>query len=940
MNKPNRLRRVALLVAAVLVASPLTAAPAPQDDLLHGKELEDIAEEQALLHRQLERLRKTMKVLLERIEAEGRTHTAELLREGLTLFDELTGGDDENATHLTLEARMIEAKEAAERGRLVYFIEQQNLLISQLERLLDILHDRKNLEALEERIEELRELQDELGALSSQESELRRQTQELREQTSNDAQKSLERALSEMIDRQRAMLGQNEELGRASGTLELEQLERQLEALIADQEVDRAVLSAWDPEETAELAEAKPALEQARRAEAQGARLDEAAAALRGAARELRSRDSELDTEQIRALLEEAAHRAERHERVSGDAAAKRVAEAYRRSADALEASGASEAEEAANDLESEAAALERAADEARIPAEQARQDALEALEELAARDSAAGAGAESVREALEEARAAADRGEDTRTATETAAKALERAQEELEFLGEALSASQSENAERADRLERGLSTLPQGKTESGARAGEALQRAGEAMREASADARGKDAESSAESASEAKHELEAALEDLRASREDAAAAAEEQAGTLAADQKQAAEETGELREQVESGSMSPEAQESVESAIGEAAEAMEQASGELSEGRSASAAGSQRQALDALQRARSEAREGVTPSSPEDQARAEELAAEQERIREEILDLARRIDERKSARPTPSMDRAAEAAEQATEELTQGDLSEAEKSEEEVERELNRTRDQLEEEEEQYQRLRQEEALFRMAEEVINLIEEHAEQMAELVELDAQRPASGRPTRAQMIRLRRISRKEAALATRSAEIADAIEAEGALVSAQLMRDVESDMDRIAHRISEPGGFETGERTQALGRDVEENLRWLLEALRQEQSRRQQEQSQGQQEQQDQQGQNQPQGPPPLIPDATELKLLRRMEVDLQEAVKELLALNPELEEGVVENDLLLEDITRLANRHERITILFQAMRMRIGIDPPPGEGD
>ncbi len=219
-------------------------------------------------------------------------------------------------------------------------------------------------------------------------------------------------------------------------------------------------------------------------------------------------------------------------------------------------------------------------------------------------------------------------------------------------------------------------------------------------------------------------------------------------------------------------------------------------------------------------------------------------------------------------------------------------------------------------------------------------LAEGHAEKMAELAELHAARAPDRPPTRAQGMRLRRIARDESTLAAKAKELAEAIEAEGTMVAAHFMREVEGDMLRIASAIGREGDYETGERTQARGRDVEENLLWLAEALRQEQMRRQNEQrNQDQQNQQDQQGENVPQTPP-LIPDTTELKLLRRMEVDLQEAVQDLLTLYPELESGEEVDELILEDITRLANRHEEITNLFQALRERLGLEPPPEEGE
>jgi len=203
------------------------------------------------------------------------------------------------------------------------------------------------------------------------------------------------------------------------------------------------------------------------------------------------------------------------------------------------------------------------------------------------------------------------------------------------------------------------------------------------------------------------------------------------------------------------------------------------------------------------------------------------------------------------------------------------------------------------------------------------------------LASLIRQRQADRDPSRSQKLRLRRIGREEEALAGRSEEIATAIEAEGALVSGQLMANVASDLRRVARDISEEGDYRTGERTQALQRDVEEALIWMLEALRQEQARRQNE-SQDQQRQQ--QGEPQPgqgENKPGLIPDTAEIKLLRRMEIDLQESVDQLIRLNPELAEADEVDERVLREITRLATRHEKITELFSAMRERLGIEAP-----
>jgi len=74
------------------------------------------------------------------------------------------------------------------------------------------------------------------------------------------------------------------------------------------------------------------------------------------------------------------------------------------------------------------------------------------------------------------------------------------------------------------------------------------------------------------------------------------------------------------------------------------------------------------------------------------------------------------------------------------------------------------------------------------------------------------------------------------------------------------------------------------------------------------------------------------------VPDSAELKLLRRMEIEVQEQLTSLLELHPELRTGTPD-PLVLEDVMRLAGRHERLSQLFEGFRARLGL-PPPGEGE
>jgi len=330
---------------------------------------------------------------------------------------------------------------------------------------------------------------------------------------------------------------------------------------------------------------------------------------------------------------------------------------------------------------------------------------------------------------------------------------------------------------------------------------------------------------------------------------------------------------------------------------------------------------------VQALQQASRAAREGVRLQDEEDRQRAAELAAEQERLRQEILDLARRIQERPDPRSRPNLSRAESEARAAQNSLEQGDPSQAEQEESEVERELRQAKSELREEEEMYQRLRAEEQLFRTAEETAAMLEAHREQMKELAELDAERAGAPQPSRAQKIRLRGIARKEGALSLRAGELAQAIEAEGTAVAAGLLANVASDLERLSRDLVEEGDFQSGPRVQGIQRDVEDALLWLLDALRAEQVRRQNESQQQQDER------------PPLIPDTAELKLLRRMEMNLREAV-ESLRLQVE-QSGGDQDDLspsVLRDLERLAGRHAALTEYFIGLRSKVGIPAPEGE--
>jgi hypothetical protein len=916
---------LALALLALLPSKAL--AQEPSED----RELALLVEEQALLQRQIQRLRGTMELLLQRISLEGRTHATDLIRRALEELDQRAA--EAEVAPLTLDERMDAARAALEQGRLAQSLEHQEQLVAKLERLLAILLDRENMDELEERLARLRAYDQALEDLADQEGKLREETEALHEESRSEAARELLDRLQALTASERELLRRTEEIGRASGAAELEELADELSKLLADQRTDAAVLEAWDPADLARLEAAREALAEALREEARAERLSSAAGEIRRAADPAAIAN---DPEAARARLAEAAERAQAQARVSGDPAAEASARALEAALAELERARREDAERAATALQAGAQALEEEAARARERAESARSEASERLSDSEGSAGAGSAAAEEVQRALEEAAKARSTGasDETRAATERANEALERARNEEARLAEALEGSQAAAAQRSRRLERGLASLEEGATPSGTEAREALDTAAEAMDSASKETRGGEPDAAARAAAEAVRALEqaqAALEQARA------AAGEEGAfSELAREQQALAQELEELEELPSRASLDPGAESEVEEALDEAQRAMEQSGTELEQGRIASAAGSERRSLEALEKASASTRSGVRPSEGAGEERARELEQEQARIQKEILDLGRRIEEEDAGLDTQHLERAQAAMDRAAEALRAGDLDAAAEAQEEAERELRRQQQALDEEEERYQRLRAEELLFRLGEELAGMLATHQLQMQAVVEVDADRAGSDReePSRSVKLRLRGIAREETGLAGRAREMAAAIEKEGARVSAQILANMASDLDRVAELVSETGDYDTSERTQALQRDVEDAFAWMIESLQAERKRREQQAGEPQQEQPAQDA-----GQEPLVPDSAELKLLRRMEVEIQESVDQLLALHPELRGDVEEIDpAVLRDITRLAERHESVTRLFRDMRVRLGIDAPEPE--
>jgi hypothetical protein len=264
-----------------------------------------------------------------------------------------------------------------------------------------------------------------------------------------------------------------------------------------------------------------------------------------------------------------------------------------------------------------------------------------------------------------------------------------------------------------------------------------------------------------------------------------------------------------------------------------------------------------------------------------------------------------------------------------------------AQQDEREVQREIEKAKDALEDEQEKYQQLRQEEALLQMTDELEALLASHQEQMAELLEVDAARAGRETPSRAQKLRLRRIAREQEASAEKAGELEAAILEEGSTVFSAVMSEVKGNLERIAVLLGPPGqkgagdGYDSGERVQGLQSDTERLLTWLVTALREEKDRREEEDAKEEDAKEDGEDEGEQQEPENrLVPSQAELKLLRSMEIDVARSLEQTLDAWPELAEMAPEDvdPLILEDIMRLAMRHTRVTELFGEVAQKLGV--------
>ena len=402
-------------------------------------------------------------------------------------------------------------------------------------------------------------------------------------------------------------------------------------------------------------------------------------------------------------------------------------------------------------------------------------------------------------------------------------------------------------------------------------------------------------------------------------------------------DMQQAAARQEELRQQADAarqqmqqaaseGAITNEQRDKAAQQVQQAMDRMQRAGERLQQGQQASAAAEQQAAAEELQQAMT-ALDRNRPVDAAKRERVQQEAAQQRQLQEDIVRLAEQLKQRQAQAAERKAQQAADAADRARRAMEQGEMEEAQQRQEEARQKLDEAAKELEQEEDRYQDLRQEELLFRMADELTTFLERQRPITAQTAEAAKSATAEGL-SRAMRSKANQLGEEEQDLAGKLAALVQALTEEGNLVYQAVLKANVDDLREVARRLAGRRP-DVGSFTTMLQGDVERRTEDLLAALERERQRREQERNEQQQQQQQQQdrGRNRfNQQRKKLVSLIAELEMLKKLGVDTRTATDNLRTLVEARGDATIsEAETAL--IERLAHRHGEITKLFQQIK-------------
>ncbi|MCR9245584.1 MAG: hypothetical protein NXI31_11170 [bacterium] len=939
----------ALLLPAVTGVTFTADLTAQSEEDAKRQQLARLQKEQQEILRKTERLKALMERLRERYQREGKKEQVDLLNAGLEhikeaqlLRDAASIRDDLSATALSEAVR------------------KQRNVVENLEKLLNILLDRRSVESLTELEKAAAERALAARELERRQQELQQATAEALQSEPNATEQDLLNEINDLANAERREAQRNlRESGQRRPFLE-SALARVNELLRQSNRLDRALEEETGARQSTrqqrqfDLGEMiQQARDLARDVRGQGRQQE-----LGDAAAELGKQAEGNDTQavqQAKSRFEALAHDAPKlPETVAG----KPTDPEWAKLAEDLTKAPAGETEAERGELKDLAErgaeiATKRGqettdrnvqnsgklAENARKLADRLQQDAADTGANAkpttpeGSKATKASKALEQAAKALEAAQAAAQSGD-----TQKARQQADRAVSALEQARAQHAAANPDAAEQAARMAaesratgEELANSPQAE-DAEQQADAALQRASEALRnveeEVNKSRQTGGQPDSEQPAGDARQQLEAAKDTLEKAlaqatdgrQQDLAAAAERQS-ELAQQARSAAEA---MQQAVENGQLTQEQAKQASGAMKQAQQSMQRASKQLQNGQQSQASQSQQQAAQQLEKAMEQLQEN-RPVTEEQKAALAEEAKRQQELAEDIVRLAEMLEDREQQRARQKLDEAAQAAQRAQQAMERGDQEETREQQEEARQKLKEAAEELEEERDRYQDLRQEELLFKMKEELLAFLEKQRP-ISEKT-LEAQKIAeNGRLSRPMRRKLNQLGEEELELASRIDFLVQALDEEGNKVYRTVLQSNFDDLKEISDRLSGRRP-DVGTFTTLMQDDVVRRSENLLAALERERKRREQER---QEQQQQQQGENKfnPQRER-LVSLIAELEMLKQLLEDTGRANRDLhLLISSRGDENISESEAAL--VERLAHRHGEITRLFLEIKAAV----------
>lgn len=948
-SRPRLPGRVAFFAALLaLTASVDTIQAQTRSDQGQGvdaQSIERLRRDQDEIMRKAESLEKLMKRLMTRYQRENKQEQVEYLKEGLKhldrsgiLRDVATIREDLEATAFTEALR------------------KQKDVVSDLERLLNILLARKSIEniveevkavtaqaqtaaALERRQRELIEERQETlqSELSAKEQQLADQLGQMRDAEQREADRNSQQAgmrrpfLESALDRIKKLLNGQKQLedgleDEAAGRTpeaktqafdlgDLSQKVRELQRELRNQRAQQELGKAGKDLQVAATAKDEQALQQARD---HLDRLLENPPTLPKSPGEFKDHDEEWQK------IRKAGQAADKASTQSGQEALDQVGKVAEKHAD--------KRNQEATEVNSEKS--DKLGDAATELADRLRKTSPKPNPEQVGKQ-AADAVAEAAKQ-LDDAKKAVDQGE-TDKANELVNKAMAsldkaRSKHRQENPDAARNAAKMASEARAAAQELANAPIQQ---DAEKQAQTELDKAAKALRDVSKqveDARNEAKKPNAEEpAKESRKSLEAAKDAIEKALDEAAVNNEAELQAAAKRQEELAQQVQDKKQQMQqaaqNGDINKRQEQAAQKALDSAQKNMQKAQQQLQKGQQSSAAQQQKQAAQDMQKAMDALQENRELSQEQKDQLAQQAKA-QEQLTEDIIKLAEELKKRRNKDAERAAEEAADASRKAQRAMEKGDTEETQKQQEKAREKLEEATDQLEEEKDRYQDLRQEELLFKMKEELTAFMEKQRP-ITETIKQIQKVSGESRLSRPARRKVNGLGEEEQGLAGKVEFLVNALTEEGNLVYQSVLNanleDLREVSRRLAGRAPDVGSF-----TTLLQDDVERRTVQLLDALDKELKRRNEERKQEQQ--------NQQEGKPPesknkfnkqrekLVSLIAELEMLKNLDGDTQVAAENLRTfVEVRSDETISEAEVAM--IQRLAHRHNRITKLFSQIK-------------